>query len=62
VLTVLATLLVRFGKRGAWRQLGYAVQGWWAGVRNQRGVPDWMAPAAGAEIAGLAAGPGAVRG
>jgi N-acetylglucosaminyl-diphospho-decaprenol L-rhamnosyltransferase len=49
VLTVLATLLVRFGKRRAWRQLGYAVQGWWAGVRNQRGIPDWMTAAARAE-------------
>lgn len=42
VFTVLGTLLVRFGKRGAWRQVGYAVQGWWAGVINRRGVPNWM--------------------
>jgi GT2 family glycosyltransferase len=45
VFTVLATLLVRFGKRGAWRQIGYAVQGWWAGVNNHRGAPNWMRPA-----------------
>lgn len=44
VFTVLATLLVRFGKRGAWRQVGYAVQGWWAGVANHRGAPNWTAP------------------
>ncbi|MGZ3272300.1 MAG: glycosyltransferase family 2 protein [Caulobacteraceae bacterium] len=42
VLTVLATLVVRFGKRRAWRQLGYAVQGWWAGVGDHRGIPAWM--------------------
>jgi GT2 family glycosyltransferase len=42
VFAVLGTLLVRFGKRGAWRQVGYGVQGWWAGVANLRGVPDWM--------------------
>jgi N-acetylglucosaminyl-diphospho-decaprenol L-rhamnosyltransferase len=42
--TVLATLILRFGKRRAWRQLGYAVQGWWAGGRNERGVPKWLPP------------------
>ena len=42
VIAVLATLLVRFGKRRAWRQLGYAVQGWLSGVLNRRGVPGWM--------------------
>jgi len=43
VLTVLATSIIRFGKRRAWRQLGYAVQGWWAGGRNERGIPRWAA-------------------
>jgi GT2 family glycosyltransferase len=42
VLAVLATSIVRFGKRRAWRQLGYAVQGWWAGVFNRRGAPLWL--------------------
>jgi GT2 family glycosyltransferase len=42
VLTVLATSILRFGKRRAWRQLGYAVQGWWAGEINLRGAPIWM--------------------
>ncbi|MDB5496086.1 MAG: hypothetical protein JWP28_117 [Phenylobacterium sp.] len=41
VLTTLATLLVRFGKRRAWRQLNYAVQGWVAGLANRRGIPEW---------------------
>jgi GT2 family glycosyltransferase len=40
--TTLATLLLRFGKRGAWRQLGYALQGWWAGLSGKRGEPPWM--------------------
>jgi len=41
ILTTLATLLVRFGKRRAWRQLTYAVQGWSAGLANRRGIPEW---------------------
>ena len=39
----LAMILLRYGRRGAWRQVGYGVSGWWAGVRNQRGVPAWLA-------------------
>ena len=35
----LAILLLRYGRRGAWRQLGYALNGWWAGLRNRRGPP-----------------------
>ena len=35
--------LLRFARRGAWRQQGYAIAGWWAGVRNRRGLPPWMA-------------------
>jgi hypothetical protein len=41
ILTALATSLVRFGKRRAWRQLGYALQGWCAGLANSRGIPSW---------------------
>ena len=40
-ITTLATLLIRFGKRRAWRQVGYGVQGWLAGLANRRGVPGW---------------------
>ena len=32
----------RFGRRGALRQWGDALAGWWAGVRNQRGAPSWL--------------------
>jgi GT2 family glycosyltransferase len=37
----LAILTLRFGKRRAWRQLGYALQGWAAGVAGRRGAPAW---------------------
>lgn len=39
----LALLVLRFGKRAAWRQLGYALGGWLAGIRNERGPPAWIA-------------------
>lgn len=38
-----ALIFLRFGRRGAWRQVGYAVAGWAAGVANRRGVPGWFA-------------------
>lgn len=41
-LAALVLLALRFGKRGAWRQLGYALQGWLAGLMNRRGAPAWM--------------------
>lgn len=39
----LALLFARYGRRGAFRQLGYGLSGWFAGLRNRRGVPPWMA-------------------
>ncbi len=36
-------LLLRFARRRAWRQLGYGLQGWFAGLRNERGKPVWVA-------------------
>ena len=42
--SALALLILRYGKRGAWRQLGYALQGWFAGVLNRRGPPAWLMP------------------
>ena len=38
-----ALIFLRFGRRGAWRQVGYAMAGWAAGVANKRGVPSWFA-------------------
>jgi N-acetylglucosaminyl-diphospho-decaprenol L-rhamnosyltransferase len=38
----LLMLVLRFGRRGAWAQLGYALDGWWHGVRGQRGKPAWI--------------------
>lgn len=33
-------ILLRYARRGAWAQTGYALSGWWAGVCNRRGRPD----------------------
>lgn len=33
---------IRYGKALAPRQLGYALSGWLAGVRNLRGKPNWL--------------------
>lgn len=38
----LILLVLRFGKRGAWRQIGYGLQGWAAGLANRRGPPAWI--------------------
>jgi N-acetylglucosaminyl-diphospho-decaprenol L-rhamnosyltransferase len=35
-------ILLRYAKPGAQRQLGYALAGWWAGVRGERGKPRWL--------------------
>jgi len=35
-----ALFVLRYGKDGAWRQLGYAASGWWAGVLGERGPPS----------------------
>lgn len=40
-------ILARYGKARAWRQLGYAAQGWLAGLRNERGKPPWLASGGG---------------
>jgi N-acetylglucosaminyl-diphospho-decaprenol L-rhamnosyltransferase len=31
-------IVLRYGRHGAWKQLAFACQGWWAGLRNQRGA------------------------
>ncbi|HEY9236148.1 MAG TPA: glycosyltransferase family 2 protein [Phenylobacterium sp.] len=41
-LALAGQLLLRYGRRGAWRQLGYGISGLIAGVRNERGVPRWL--------------------
>lgn len=40
-LAALLLLIVRFTKHRAFRQLGYALDGWAAGVLDRRGTPDW---------------------
>lgn len=39
--TSLAFMLARFGRKRAWRQIGYALRGWGAGMAGRRGVPRW---------------------
>jgi hypothetical protein len=45
VAAVAALLLLgaRYGRRMAWRQAGYGLAGWWAGLRNERGRPSGVA-------------------
>jgi GT2 family glycosyltransferase len=38
----LLLILARYGKRGAWAQLKYGLEGWGAGILNKRGVPEWL--------------------
>lgn len=38
----LAVLMLKYGRRRAWRQLGYALAGWAAGLANRRGPPAWI--------------------
>ena len=35
-------LFLRYAARGAWRQFGYGVSGWWAGLLGERGPPAWI--------------------
>jgi N-acetylglucosaminyl-diphospho-decaprenol L-rhamnosyltransferase len=37
-----AMIFAKYARRGAWRQVGYAISGWWAGIQNQRGAPSWL--------------------
>ena len=36
-------MMLRYPRRGAWRQLGYSLAGWAAGLGGERGVPTWLA-------------------
>lgn len=40
-LSSLALIFIRFGRRRAWRQVGYGLSGWCAGLLNMRGAPGW---------------------
>lgn len=37
-----ALLALRYARRGAWKQWRYGVAGWWAGLKGERGKPDWV--------------------
>ncbi len=43
-MTSLAVLVLRYARRGAWKQFSYGVSGWLAGLRDERGVPNWVQP------------------
>lgn len=38
----LMLLTLRYAARGAWTQWRYALSGWWAGVRGERGMPPLL--------------------
>ncbi len=42
VVMSLAIIVLKYGKDLAWKQMGYAISGWWAGVRDRRGRPSWI--------------------
>lgn len=37
----LALLVARYGRERAWRQIGYGLGGWWAGLHNERGASGY---------------------
>ncbi|MDP1598234.1 glycosyltransferase [Phenylobacterium sp.] len=41
-IAAMALLFLRFGRRRAWRQLGYGLEGWFAGLLGRRGRPSWL--------------------
>jgi N-acetylglucosaminyl-diphospho-decaprenol L-rhamnosyltransferase len=41
-LTSLAMIFAKYARRGAWRQVGYAISGWRSGLKNHRGAPSWL--------------------
>ena len=41
-LAAFALIFLRYARKAAWSQLGYALQGWAAGLLNRRGVPAWL--------------------
>jgi hypothetical protein len=43
-IAVLLLHALRCARQGAWRQLGYGLAGWWAGLRDARGAPGWTTP------------------
>ncbi len=48
-LGALAIIAWRYVRRGAWQQTGYALSGWSAGIRNERGIPEKLLRGTGAQ-------------
>lgn len=40
--SVFAMVVLRYARRGAWRQVAYGLSGLLAGVLNERGAPSWV--------------------
>jgi GT2 family glycosyltransferase len=41
-IAALLLIVLRYGKARAWRQMGYGLRGWLAGMLNKRGPPGWL--------------------
>ena len=41
-LVALGLLTLRCARYSAWRHFGYGLAGWWAGIRGERGPPNWL--------------------
>jgi N-acetylglucosaminyl-diphospho-decaprenol L-rhamnosyltransferase len=41
-LALAAQVILRYGRLGAWRQVGYGLSGLAAGLLGERGPPKWM--------------------
>ncbi len=60
-LFALLLLLWRYVRKGAWRQIGYGVAGFSAGLLNQRGAPVWLKDEVNADRRAFGLAPGAER-
>jgi N-acetylglucosaminyl-diphospho-decaprenol L-rhamnosyltransferase len=41
LLSAFVMVLVKYGRRGAWRQVIYGLSGWYDGLLGKRGAPSW---------------------
>jgi hypothetical protein len=55
-----AVILARYARRGAWRQVGFALQGWAAGILGRRGPPAWIPGASASPRSAAAPSPAVV--
>lgn len=41
-IAALGIAILKYGRARAWKQLAYAVEGWYHGIKDQRGKPSWL--------------------